>query len=595
MRLKPTLVVALFCLGLFACDCGTNPPPVISSCQSAADCAANQVCEQGACVVPAGLTWVTSELADGEVGQPYAATLDVRGGQAPLLFELTAGALPEGLLLGSDGSLSGTPVAEGTQTFTVEAKDAAGATATAQLSLTVLPAPDDSLQIVTTSLPEAQLGTAYQASLVATGGEPPYLWSVSLGQLPAGLTLSEEGLLSGTPEVGGSSSFVVQVRDAATPPAARERQLLLIVRPASGEPLQITTTTLPPGTVGTAYSHALQAQGGSVPYVWSLVGGALPGGLTLSADGVLGGVATTAGTFELTIQAQDGESPAQVAQAALTLTVENRVSGLVVTTTALPPATVGTAYDQTLVASGGTEPYTWALQTGELPQGLTLSAAGRLFGTPTAAGNFTFTVEVTDSETPAQTASRQLTLLVNTPGGLAITTQVLPNGTVGAAYTAQLNAAGGTAPYSYSIVTGALPPGITLSAEGALSGTPTLAGTFTFTARVTDSATPEETADRTLSLTVNPPAGALLITTIALPPGRVNQAYSFTLSATNGTAPYEWSVIAGTLPAGISLSVEGVLGGTPSAPGSSTFTVQVSDASTPAETASRQFTLQVLP
>ncbi|MGD0585241.1 MAG: Ig domain-containing protein [Oryzomonas sp.] len=243
---------------------------------------------------------------------------------------------------------------------------------------------------------------------------------------------------------------------------------------------------------------------------------------------------------------------------------------LAVTTASLPSASVTTAYSQTLVASGGKAPYTWALATGSvLPAGLTLSTSGVISGTPTTAGTVNFSVAVTDSASPAATATMALSITVNS---LAVTTASLPGATMGNAYSQTLAATGGTPPYTWSVSSGALPLGLILNAStGVISGTPTAAGTSNFTVMVTDSASPTaspDTATMALSVTVTAAANQLTITTTSPLPVATftTTAYNQTLAATGGTAPYTWSVSSGALPLGLSLNAAtGVISGTPSA------------------------------
>ncbi|MFI5452870.1 YDG domain-containing protein [Pedobacter sp. UC225_61] len=161
------------------------------------------------------------------------------------------------------------------------------------------------------------------------------------------------------------------------------------------------------------------------------------------------------------------------------------VTELVFTTTTLNTATVATSFSQQINVTVGASPYAFAVTAGALPAGLTLSTTGLLSGTPTAGGNFNFTVTATDQNSVC--ASYAYSLPVGAPT-LALTA-ALPNGTVNAAYTQTLATTGGTAPYTYAITAGALPSGLTLSAAGALSGTPTVGGTFNFTVKTTDAST----------------------------------------------------------------------------------------------------------
>jgi len=274
------------------------------------------------------------------------------------------------------------------------------------------------------------------------------------------------------------------------------------------------------------------------------------------------------------------------------------IAPLVITTSSLPGGTTGVAYSQTLAATGGITPYTWSLASGDLPTGLTLNtSSGVISGTPTASGTSNFTVRVTDSQTPTAATSTQALSIVVSASTLTITTASLPNGTMGSSYSQTLAATGGVTPYTWSVSAGNLPAGLSLAAStGVISGTPTGTGTSNFTAMVTDSQTPTHaTATKALSIIVN--AAPLSITTTSLPNGTVGASYSQTLAATGGITPYSWSVTSGSLPAGLSLTAStGAITGTPSASGTSNFTVQVTDSQTPTPaTSSKALSIVVNP
>ena len=339
---------------------------------------------------------------------------------------------------------------------------------------------------------------------------------------------------------------------------------------ASAAPV-VTTTSLANGTQNIAYSATLTATGGTAPYSWAITAGTLPTGLALaSSTGVISGTPTGPGTSNFTVQVTDANS--LTATQPLSLTV---LSTPTVSTTSLPNGTQNTAYNTTLAAAGGTSPYNWAITAGALPTGLALaSSTGVISGTPTGTGTSNFTVQVTDAN--SLTATKPLSLTVVAPQ-LTVTTTSLPSGTQNAAYNTTLAATGGTTPYSWSISSGTLPSGLALtSSSGMISGTPTGTGTSNFTVQVTDANS--LTAAQPLSLTVvgtNPPT----VTTTSLPNGTQNAAYSATLTATGGTAPYTWSISVGTLPAGLALaSSTGVISGTPTGTGTTNITVQVIDA-----------------
>jgi hypothetical protein len=354
-------------------------------------------------------------------------------------------------------------------------------------------------------------------------------------------------------------------------------------------PLAVTTTSpLTPGTVGVAYSVTFAATGGTTPYTWSVTTGTLPAGLTLTAAGVLSGTPTTAGTSMFTVQVADSSSTQQTATLAATLVI-NPAPLAITSTSPLPTGTVGTAYSETLAATGGTTPYGWTVTKGTLPAGLTLSAAGVLSGTPTAAGTSTFTVQVADSSSTKQTATLAATLVIN-PVPLAITTtSPLPGGTLGTPYVTTFAATGGTTPYKWSVTSGAPPAGLTLASSGQLSGTPTAGGPSSFTVQVSDSATTPQTVSAPFTLTIS--VGTLAVTTTSLPSGNVGTAYSAQLAATGGAPPYTWSVTAGALPTGLTLSAAGLVSGTPGSTVSAMPTFTVTDSAKHTASASLSMTI----
>jgi hypothetical protein len=177
-------------------------------------------------------------------------------------------------------------------------------------------------------------------------------------------------------------------------------------------------------------------------------------------------------------------------------------STLSLATSSLPGGTIGAAYSATLQATGGTASYSWSITAGSLPVGLSLNASsGAISGTPTTSGTSTFTVQVKDANSNTATKSLSIAIAASVQP-LTITTTSVPNGSTNTAYSAFLFAGGGTTPYTWSISSGSLPTGMTLSSAGDITGVPTTAGTSSFTAKVTDSSSPVQTATANYGVTI---------------------------------------------------------------------------------------------
>jgi autotransporter-associated beta strand protein len=421
-------------------------------------------------------------------GSPYLRTLEVGGGIGPYVWSLASNnVLPAGLTMTSDGVVSGTLTTSGSNSFAVNVTDLMGSTTSRTFSLTVSAPP---LAIETAAIfSGATAGQAFNQQLVATGGIEPYAWSVVAGALPPGLALSGSGLLAGTPTQSGSYAFTVRLADGIE---AVTRDYAMEVAPAPE--LTVATASLPSAVAGVAYAQVLNATGGEGPYAWAITGGSLPAGLSLSDDGTISGTMQAPGTSAFTVRVTDAAANTAIKELSLTV-----AEPLVVLTAELPGGTAGTTYRQTLAAAGGTSLYSWSVSAGALPGGLTLSPSGEIAGIPATGGNFVFTVRV--QEMSGVSAEKELSLAIQQP--LAIDTVSLPPIVTGVAYAQQLSASGGFPPYAWSITSGSLPAGLVLSGDGTISGTPSVAGTSTFTVRVTDSADTSE--ERELTIVVSAP------------------------------------------------------------------------------------------
>lgn len=483
----------------------------------------------------------TTTLPDGTQGTAYHQIVTAQDGVAPYTWSVTSGSLPTGLSLDtSTGKITGKPTASGSFTFAVTASDSAATTQTAtqSLSLTIAAAPPPPAMSVTDTVTDGTVGDAYNASLIPANGAQPYTYAVTSGALPAGLSLDPNfGIISGTPTATGTSNATITVTDSSTPTAQTSTDSVSITITAP-VPLAVSTTSLQDGAVGAPYATPVAVTGGTGADTFAVTSGSLPDGLAIDpATGIINGTPTTTGTSSFTVMVTDSATPtAGTATANLTLTID-AATPVSIATTGLPDAQQGVAYSQILAANGGAPPYTWAVTSGSLPDGLSLDpSTGVVSGIPTGSGASTFTVQATDSLTPtAQSATESLTLTVDPAAPLGVTTTTLPEATVGASYSSTLDGSGGTTPYTWSVSSGSLPDGLILDPnEGIIGGTPTNAGTFSFTVEATDSSTPTaQTATQALMITVGPaPLTPQSISFTAPSSGVVGG--SATLSATGG-------------------------------------------------------------
>ena len=496
-------------------------------------------------------TITTAALPNASVGTAYSYTLEATG-TAPIIW--SASSKPAWMSVSSDGNITGTPTATGTFSVTLTARNDAGTSQPKTLTLKVGSVP----AIATAGLPMGTVGTAYSALLVATG-TTPITWTTISGALPNGLNISGDRI-TGTPSAQGSFTFTLQ---ASNDWGSATKTLTITVSGASVAPA-ITTTSLPSGTVGEAYSHALAATG-TAPITWSASG--LPNGLSVSGDRITG-TPTQAGTFQVTLTASNS---ARSASKTLTLTIANAAVAPAITTTSLPGGTVGVAYSHALAATG-TAPITWSASG--LPNGLSVSG-DRITGTPTQAGTFQVTLTASNS---VRSASKTLTLYVGGASQVGVppevTTRGIPGGTVGVPYGGVTLTASGTQPVTWSLLSG-LPPGLTLSPNGVIGGTPTTAGIFAFTVQVRND---WGTSMQTLGITIKDgsvaPIMAPAIATDALPNGTVGKDYSAQLDI-SGAQPITLS--AQGLPSWLTLYGNGLLYGQPTQAGTYTFTVRATN------------------
>ncbi len=563
--------------GTPATDSNSNPSTVVLPSDSSTD----ETIDFGF-YTPTPVT-VQCAASTGTVGTMYTSAFVATGGVGPYTFSIS-GSLPPGLTLNSTtGALSGVPTTAGPFNFTVQVKDSSGlgaGTVSKNCGITIN-APSMTAQCV--SMTSGKVGVFYSSTIGVTGGTAPYTFSLGSGSLPPGLTLdTSTGVISGTPTTAGPFSFTVTVTDS-TPgvqaTATTSSCGITIATPDLTAQCVAATT----GTVGTAYSSNVTVSGGTAPYTF-VVNGSLPPGLTLnSTSGAITGTPTTAGPFSFSVTVTDSTPGVHATATTGNCGINIAPPTITAQCASATTGTVNTPYSSSITVSGGTAPYTFVVN-GSLPPGLTLnSTSGAITGTPTTAGNFSFTVTVTDS-TPGVHATATTSNCGITIAAPTITAQcaAATTGTVNTPYTSSITVSGGTGPYNFVVSSGSLPPGLSLNAtNGAITGTPTTAGNFSFAVTVTDS-TPGVHATATTSncgINISPPT--LTAQCAAATTGTVNTPYSSSITVSGGTAPYNFAVSSGSLPPGLTLNAtNGAITGTPTTAGPFSFTVKVTD-STP--------------
>ncbi|MDR3001991.1 MAG: Ig domain-containing protein [Fibromonadaceae bacterium] len=456
--------------------------------------------------------------------------------------------------------------------------------------------------ITTTSLCDGEVGVSY-------GGihcdwfhskEPVAEWSISAGALPNGLSLQSffgygyhEAYIEGTPTTVGPFTFTVRAENGDN---FHEKEFTIII--AEQQPPAIYSKQLPKGEVGGEYLD--RSFYGSVTIEasrfakWSIIGN-LPPGLDFEENGSnigISGIPTQVGVFPFKVKAEnDAGSDEESFSIEIVATQFPTI-----TTTSLQNGTLGSYYpfgNQPHLQSASLSA-TWEVINGKLPPGLSVSSDGRISGTPTEIGTFTFTVKATNGV--GQSDTKQFSITVR-----LITTESLPKGMVGVEYNGSISAGYGYASAAWSVVEGALPPGLEISSYGSsatISGTPTQLGTYTFTIKAEinmgnmgcpppgcGGKTISETKEFTIVIEAPP---APFITTGSLPNAEVDANYSVKLESTvSGT----WNLTAGTLPPGLMLNLDGSISGTPTTAGTFTFTVKVTNMT---GSATRELSITVL-
>lgn len=445
---------------------------------------------------------LTRELTAATAGRRYGVFPSAVGGVPPYSWSLAEGS-PAWLSSADDGLFVGVPgIGDiGSRVVAWELRDAAGTSVrTAPMQLEVLPPPGRTpapLRLRTRSLPAGRVGVAYELAVAADGGVPPYRWSHEGFAGGAAVPfVDEEGAFRGTPGEAGSSAGTVSVTDSE---GERTSVALSLGVDPEVRPLAILTR----GAVGRAghrFDAALAASGGHPPYAWAIEGGSLPPGVELRATpGLLAGTPTSAGRFACSLVVRDAagarSAPAEIA---LDILTSRGVRPLVIRTESLPTILRGSPTCASLACEGGEPPYEWTCDE-PLPAGLRIERSA-IVGEARETGRWIPTLRVRDASGESASVALPLTVRrvtsfwVAVALGLAlaaallllvaavvrvfrappleITTRAVPNARASSEYVLQLACVGGAPPYRWRVAAGTLPPGLTLSEDGCISGAP---------------------------------------------------------------------------------------------------------------------------
>ena len=491
-------------------------------------------CDGACAAAPDPLQITNSVLGDGVTNQIYAAPVNASGGVGTKTYSVSGGALPTGLNLSSNGTISGTPTTAGSHTFTIKVEDSSNPKqlVTKEYTINIVRGADAvTISGVTISNITNTTATIAWVTNKPSNSQVEYGTSPSFGSQTQVYTIQSAnhsvtiaGLRQGTNYSFRVKSGVVgftavssnySFKTTGTAPTPTQTITPTVTPTATPIPtsttLSIMNSTLPDGSIGQAYSQTLSAVGGTLPRLFSLSSGTLPTGISLSTIGVLSGSPTTENNYTFTVKVEDSSNPKLSSTKVFTIKITQapdvvKISGetaisitntsAVVTWTTDKPATSQVEY-----ATSGSQSVTLTPINNTLVVSHTVNLAGLTPGT-----DYVFRAKSSTSKYNAVSSTRNFRTTGTAPvaSPLSITSASLPEGRVSTAYSQNLQASGGKATYIWSKTAGNLPGGLSLSAAGTIAGTPTTANTYTLTIKVEDSSNPKQSVTKELTLKINP-------------------------------------------------------------------------------------------
>ena len=511
--------------GTIACSLTIAPPPTAT------------------CLVLTGLTQ----------GSPFSSGPMTGTGGSGSGYTFASSDLPAGLSMASNGSISGTPSVSGNFTYHVTITDGAGHTGTIACSLTIAP-PPTAVCLVLTGLTQ---GSPFSSGPMTGSGGSGSGYTFASSDLPAGLSMASNGSISGTPSVSGNFTYHVTITDGAGHTGTIACSLTIAPPPTA---VCLVLTGL---TQGSPFSCGPMTGSGGSGSGYTFASSDLPAGLSMASNGSISGTPSVSGNFTYHVTVTDGAG--HTGSIACSLTIAPPPTAICLVLTGL---TQGSPFSSgPMTGSGGSgSGYTFA--SSDLPAGLSMASNGSISGTPSASGNFTYHVTVTDGAGHTGTISCSLTVA---PPPTAVCL-VLTGLTQGSPFsTGPMTGSGGSGS-GYTFASSDLPAGLSMASNGSISGTPSVSGNFTYHVTITDGA--GHTGTIACSLTIAPPPTATCLVLTGLTQGSPFSSGPMTGSGGSGSG---YTFASSDLPAGLSMASNGSISGTPSVSGNFTYHVTVTD------------------